>query len=334
MNSALIRIRTGFSVLVTIVIGSVLGYHFLGKYTWVESVWMTVITLSSVGYGERPASDSSPVLLLFTCVVIVLGMTAVGYTFGGFLQMLAHGEIDEALGIHRLNKEISKLKDHVIICGYGRIGQILASNLKKDHFPFVIVERDADAQAEARAQGYLCMSGDATSDDVLLRAGIKRARTVVCGLPEDTSNVFITLTCRGLNPEIQIIARAESQSSESKMLQAGADRTVMPAIIGAHQMARMITRPSTADLVHLLSQQEEISVEMDEYRIGEKCQLIGVSIRESRARSFNLLIIAVTKANREMIFNPDAEYKFEALDTVILMGPRAKIASFVAEYHF
>lgn len=334
MNSALKRIRTGFSVLLTIVLASVAGYHYLGNYTWVEAFWMTVITLSSVGYGERPAPDTTPTMMLFSCAVIILGISAVGYTIGGFLQMLAQGEIDEALGIHRLNKEVSKLSGHVIICGFGRIGQILASNLKKDKFPFVILERTPEAQSAARAEGYLCVLGDATSDDVLIRAGIKRARTVVCGLPEDTSNVFIVLTCRGLNPQIQIIARAESQSSESKMLQAGADRAVLPAIIGAHQMARMITRPSTADLVHLLSQQEEISVEMDEYRLNEDCQLIGVSIRECRARSYNLLIIAVSKANAEMCFNPSAEYVFEAGDTVILMGPREKIALFVADNHF
>lgn len=334
MNSALRRIRTGVSVLLTIVICSIIGYHYLGGYTWVESIWMTVITLSSVGYGERPSPESTPTLLLFSCAVIILGITAVGYTVGGFLQMLAQGEIEEALGIHRLNKEVSKLKDHVIICGYGRIGQILASNLQKDQFPFVILEKTPEAQAEARARGYLCVLGDATSDEVLIRAGIKRARTVVCGLPDDTFNVFIVLTCRGLNPDIQIIARAESVSSESKMLQAGADRTVMPAIIGAHQMARMITRPSTADLVHLLSQQEEISVEMDEYKMCENCRLVGRTIRDSRARNFNLLIIAVTKSNGDMEFNPDADYMFEANDTVILMGPRSKIASFVADNRF
>lgn len=331
MNSALIRIRIGFSILLTIVVVSVLGYRFLGDYTWIESIWMTVITLSSVGYGERPAAESSPYLLLFSCAVIILGISAVGYTFGGFLQMLAHGEIDEALGIHRLNKEVSRLSDHVIICGYGRIGQILASNLQKEQFPFVILEKDPDAQAEARALGYLCVLGDATSDDMLLKSGIERARTVVCGLPADTANVFIVLTCRGLNPDIQIIARAETVSSESKMIQAGADRTVMPAIIGAHQMARMITRPSTADLVHLLSQQEGISVEMDEYKMTGNCRLIGVSVRESGARSFNLLIIAVTKANGEMLFNPDADYCFEDQDTVILMGPKAMITNFVSD---
>lgn len=328
MNNALQRVRFGFSVLLTIVFASVLGFRFLGGYTWVEAFWMTVITLSSVGYGERPAGQTTPELMLFTCAVIILGMTAVGYTFGGFLQMLAQGEIDQALGVHRQNKEISKLEGHVIICGYGRIGQVLAGNLKKERFPFVILEMDADLYNEARANGCLCIMGDATSDETLLKAGIKRAKTVVCGLPTDASNVFITLTCRGLNSELQIIARAEKQSSELKMIQAGADRTVLPAIIGAHQMARMITRPSTADLVHLLSQQKELSVEMDEYKISEKCQLIGVSIRACRARNYDLLIIAVTKGSGEMQFNPGAEYKFEINDTIILMGERSNIAKF------
>jgi len=328
MNKALQRIRLGFSILLTIILTSVLGFHFGGGYTWVEAVWMTTVTLSSVGYSERPSEDNTPELMLFTCAVIIFGMTAVGYTFGGFLQMLAQGEIDQALGVHRQNKEISKLEGHVIICGYGRIGQVLAANLKNEKFPFVVLELDLDLHNEARANGCLCLVGDATSDETLLKAGSKRAKTVVCGLPTDASNVFITLTCRGLNADLQIIARAERQSSELKMLQAGADRTVLPAIIGAHQMARMITRPSTADLVHLLSQQKELSVEMDEYKISEQCQLIGVSIRECRARNYDLLIIAVTKENGEMQFNPRAEYKFEKNDTMILMGERSNVAKF------
>lgn len=328
MSTALQRIRIGFSFLVLIVIASVLGYRFIGGNGWVESIWITVVTLSSVGFNERPAPDQGAVMMIFTCVIIVFGLSAVGYTFGGFLQMLAQGEIDQALGIHRLNKEISKLENHVIICGFGRIGQFLAADLKRNRFPFVILEQEASIQEEANAKGFLCLTGDATSDEMLLRGGVKRAKAVVCALPTDAANVFITLTCRGLNPKLQIISRAEQESSEVKMIQAGANRTVLPAIIGAHQMARMITRPSTADLVHLLSQQKEVAVEMDEYKIGERCTLIGVSIRECRARAYNILIIAVSKSDGEIQFNPEAEYKFERDDTIILMGTASKIAEF------
>lgn len=334
MSTPLKRIRNGASLLGVIILISVFGYWYWGKYSLVESVWMTTITLSSVGYGERPADDTTPFMMIFTCFIIVVGMIAVGYTIGGFLQMLAQGEIDKALGIHRLNKEINQLRRHTIICGFGRMGQVLAENLKCEGHPFVIVESDQQQYDRARSEGFLALLGDATSDEILMRAGILKASTMVCGLPSDTSNVFITLTSRGLNPELQIIARAEKQSSEIKMLQAGADRTVLPATIGAHQMSRMITRPNTADLVHLVSQQEELSVELDEYKIQTGNRLVGVSVRESRARNYDLLIIAVNNADQQMTFNPKAEYRFEDGDTIILMGDKNNIQKFASDSGF
>lgn len=330
MKSPLQRARGGAALLASIVIVAVLGYHWAG-YDWLEAVWMVVITIFSVGFGER--STESPAVQLLTICVIVFGISSAFYTFGGLLEMVLEGELNQVLGHQRRTRGIEQLKDHVIICGFGRIGQILAADLTRQKMPFVVIDQDVARTSDAKDRSYLFLEGDATNDEILMAAGVGRARVLVTALPNDASNVFITLTGRNLNPHIFIVARAEHRSSERKLLQAGANRVVMPAASGAKQMARLITRPSTADLVELVAESTQLDVELDEMLVAPNSRLINKTIRQTEAHSrFHLLVVAVKREDGAMEFNPDAEFQFAPGQILILMGHHADIDRFRREF--
>lgn len=331
MRTPFERIRLGAVVLAVVFLGSVLGYHLLG-FTWIDALWMVVITISSVGYGEH--SELSVLGKLYSVGVILFGMSAAFYTIGGLLQMLTEGEIERALGQNRMTREIGRLKNHVIICGFGRIGEILADDLRSTGRPFVVIDNDPERIVQATDHKLLCLSGDASEEETLLQAGVKQAAALVTGLPSDAANVFITLTSRNLNPDLQIIARAEHTSTEKKLRQAGADRVVMPALVGARQMVRMITRPSTADLMELVTESTFSDYELDEIIVGPTSKAVGMTVRDTEAhRRHRLLVVAVQREHGKLLFNPEADYVFAAKDTVLLMGHSNDISSFRTEFN-
>ena len=331
MRTPIERLRLGGMILAAVFIASVLGYHFLGGYPWIEALWMVVITIASVGYGER--STQPWYMQLFTVAVVLLGISAAGYTFGGFLQLLLAGELEDVMGHRLMKQQIDRLSGHTIICGFGRIGRTLADDMTRHQQQFVIIEQNEDILAAAREAGYLCLHGDATEDELLLAAGCHRAKALITGLPNDAANVFITLTARNLNRDLLIVARAGHGSSERKLRQAGADKVVLPSAIGAQLMSRMIMRPTTADLMELVAEQGNLNVQLDEMRVGETCKLRGRSIRDTNAHSeFRLLVLAIKQASGKMIFNPEADYKLELGDIIILMGKKSDIERFCHEF--
>lgn len=292
---------------------------------------MVVITIASVGFGER--STQSPMVQLMTIGVVVFGFAAAAYTFGGLVQLLLAGELELILGRQRMTKEINKLDNHTIVVGLGRIGSILAADLNREGRPFVVIEKDANRCLEANERGYLNLNGNANDDDILIAAGVGRARSLISALPNDADNVFITLTARNLNRDLLIVSRAEHTTSERKLRQAGANRVVMPSTIGAQQMSRIITRPNTADLMELFAEQGAIDVEMDELHLPATCKLAGKSIRESEAHHrFRLLILAVKRSSGEMNVNPQPDFVLEAGDIAIVLGKAKDVASFKTKF--
>lgn len=322
--------RRGFLLVALVVVGGVVGYRLAG-YGWLEALWMVVITIFSVGYGER--SGATPAVQLLTIGVVVLGISSAFYTFGGFLEIVLEGELKNVMGMRRRTKGIEQLRDHVVICGFGRIGQVLAEDLTRQRVPFVVIDQDAERTAEAGVRNYLYLEDDATSDEALVAAGIERAKTLVTCLPNDAANVFITLTGRNLNPQVQIIARAEHRSSERKLRQAGANRVVLPAANGARRMARLVTRPSTADVVELFTESDNLDYVLDELFVSPTCLLPGRTVAETQVnRKHRLLVVAVKESTGTMLFNPDGDYRFEPGQIVILMGRHEDIQNFRTEY--
>jgi voltage-gated potassium channel len=332
MSTAAKRVRAGAAVLAAVILIAVPVYRFAGTdHDWIESLWFVVITVSSVGLAEE--SELSPALQVFTVLLIVFGLSAAMYTFGGFIQMMTEGEVERALGRRRMTQGIERLTNHVILCGFGRIGNVLARELVRQAKAFVVVDNDPEVIEEATASKYLVVTGEAAEETTLIAAGVERAAALVSSLPSDADNVFITLTARNLNSEIKIITRAEFPSSQKKLKQAGADRVVMPSRIGAHRMARMITRPTTANLMERVIDDVSLEIEMDEIRLPAESRLVGVTVANAEAhRRHGLLFVAVEHADEQMLFNPGGDYTFQPADIVIVMGRPEDIKRFREQY--
>jgi len=328
-RKSITRFRNGSLFLLLLVIMSVIGYRISGM-TWLDSLYFVVITLSSVGFGEQSGLD--PWVQFMTILLIVFGCFAVFYLTGGLVEMLIEGEVDRVLGARRVSKDVNRMKDHVIICGYGRTGEILADELVRRKTPCLIVDCSPERVAEALEKGFKAVNGDATEEETLTAVGVERARAAVTTLPNDAENVFITLTARNLNRELLIIARAESQSTEKKLLQAGADRVVLPAATGAMRMAIMLTQPSTLELIELATGGTITDVQIDEMRIAEDCPLAGRTLREIDIRAkFGLLVVAIQDENGKMQFNPASDVPFSVGRSVIVMGRADDIQRFAQD---
>ncbi|MFO1020340.1 MAG: potassium channel family protein [Planctomycetales bacterium] len=317
MQSSLRKILIGFSILATAAIVSISGYMLAG-WSFLDSLYMVVITFYGVGYGEtHPITD--PRLRLFTIFVVISGCTSAVYVLGGFVQLIAEGEFNRYLGARRMTQGIERLENHVIICGFGRVGRVLIEELAAAGEKFVIIDPHQAELQEAENEGHLVLIGDATHENVLLTAGIKRARVLASVVSDDAANVFIVLTARELNPTIEIIARGESVSTKSKLLRSGANRVVLPAAIGATKIADLITHPTAESL---------LANDQVESRLNDELRQIGLAIKEIRVtfdsilahkklgamvltNSHLFIIVAVRRANGEILRSPDAEYKFE-----------------------
>jgi voltage-gated potassium channel len=332
MRTPLERIRLGGFVLCVVFALSTVGYRVIGGYEWMDAIWMVAITISTVGYGE--STPSLPMKLqILTLTVMVTGITASVYTFGGLFQLIIEGELEHVLGRRRMTKEITSLSGHTIVCGYGRMGRNLARELQAHHRDLVVIDLKKDAVTEASAAGHLCIYGDATEESTLTDAGLMRAAALVSTFPNDAESVFITLTARNLNPKVRIIARAERESTEKKLAQAGADTIVMPTLVGARQISRMVTRPSTAQLIRLVDEASNVDIDLDELRVGSDCRLVGMTLDSAEAhRRYKLLVVAIKSSDGELKFNPNASEVIHVDDELMVIGHRDHIMQFRREY--
>jgi voltage-gated potassium channel len=337
MKTPLRRLLIGTAAFVLTLVIAVSGYRIAG-WSWMDAIYMVVITIFGVGYGEvRPIVSTE--LRLFTIFVIVAGTSSVVYSIGAFLQMVTEGEINRALGARRMTKEIDTLDRHVIICGFGRMGVLLAARMVEARRSFVVVDRDEERIAQAQALGYLVRLGDATDETLLEAVGIRRAAVLATVLPNDALNVFITLTARNLNPAMMILARGEQASTEKKLMQAGANRVVLPAAIGATRMAHLITHPASLDFLdtsNSLSSLNEIlsqvQVELDELPIVAHSELIGANIGAIEVRGQGtFIVVAVRHGNGEMVIHPVPETVLELGDILIVMGRRGDLPQFIRQ---
>jgi voltage-gated potassium channel len=299
------------------------GYIYYG-WNFVDSVYMVVITMFGVGYGEVHPLDAKG--KIFTMFVIVAGTSAVVFVIGEVIRFITEGEIMKAIGELKKSKQVEVISNHAIICGYGRIGQVLAHELAASKFPFVVVDLDDARLALAEENGYLFVKGSATEEETLQRAHVERAVVLATVLPQDTLNVFITLTARNLNRHLRIIARGEQPSTEKKLRQAGADEVVLPASIGGTRIAHSITRPATmkflGDNRELMSEElKKLGVEIDELRLHKHTHLIGKTILELQNMSDgHLLVIALQRADGSVLHSGFIEENLQAGDSVIIIG--------------
>ncbi|MGQ9689086.1 MAG: potassium channel family protein [Desulfobaccales bacterium] len=313
------------AILLVFLLAGTLGYVLIEDWDFFDSLWMTVITLTTVGYGEvRPLSKIGRV---YTIVLMLAGIGVMFYLITALARIVIEGEIRDALGKRRLQRDIKKLHDHYIICGYGRIGEIIARQLKRRHIPFVIVENQPEQVVGLEDLGYHVLVGDATKEEVLLEAGIERAKGLVAVVSSDANNVFITLTARSLNPHVFIVARAAEPGSERKLLRAGADRVESPYELGGRRMAETIMRPNVVSFLEL-AMKEDVELSMEEMPVAPSSPLVGKALKNSGIRqNLNVIIVAIKRADGDMIFNPSPGVQIDAGDTLIALGMRQSLDS-------
>lgn len=334
MQESFKRILTGTITFAFTLVIAVIGYVLFG-WTLLDSIYMVVITIFGVGYGEVKPLETAPEKI-FTMMVILAGTSSAVYIVGGFIQMVAGGEINRALDSHRKGRDIETLKNHAIICGFGRMGQILAQQLQEDRQQFVIIERESDRVVKAELMGYLVQGGNATDENILISVGIEKARVLATVLPDDAANVFITLTARGLNPSLTILARGELPTTEKKLKLAGADRVVLPAIISGMRMANLITRPTATDFLkskrdrHYLDELlGQINVQINELAVKKGSTLVNKTIGQLEVRGKGtFIIVALRRPDKTVIKNPERNLVLKPGDTVIVIGHEGDIPQF------
>ena len=323
----------GGSIFAATCLIAIIGYMLAG-WKFLDAIYMVVITVFGVGYGEaKPLSTSG--LKIFTMFVIIAGCSSAIYVVGGFVQMLAEGEINRVLGNRRMSKGIELLKDHAILCGFGRIGQVLAQELVAANHPFVVIDSDAGRIEKAHEAGHLALLGSASDEATLELAGIARARVLATVLPADTANVFVALTARELNPTIQIIARAETASTEKKLLRSGANRVVLPAVIGASKIAHIIARPSAEDLLlevteaqALRDELEQIGLQWGEVAIGPESPLVGKTVGDTEGSVGGFVLVAIKRPDGSLARATDPTAKIAAGDTLVILGHQEALPQF------
>jgi voltage-gated potassium channel len=266
---------------------------------------------------------------------MILGCTSMIVLTGALVQVFAHYQLRNLLGMDRMQTQIERLSDHAIICGFGRIGQQLANERASAKAGFVVVERNAAKIAEAEAAGYLCLAADATDEAGLKHAGIERARVLATVLPDDAANVFITLSARSLNPRLEIIARGEMASTESKLIHAGADKVVLPTHIGAERIAEMILYPTTARFLGDSPQMRdlkrglhEFGLEVEAVTVPPNGALTGSTVGDAERRSNgSFFVVQIDRPGGQSFVHPGEEVKIEAEDTVVLVVRGSKVAA-------
>jgi len=295
------------------------GYSVIEGWGAFDSLYMTVITLATVGFHEvHQLSDQGKA---FTILLIIFGAGMIAYSVGSLIRFTVEGELRQLLGRKKLEKQISKLVDHYIICGYGRIGNLICKEFTARPLPFVVVEKDPQLCLRLHNEGYLFVEGDATDDDTLIAAGIRQAKGLITAVTSDTENVYITLTARGLNPGLFILARAGEEGSELKLRRAGASKVISPYTIGATRMAQAILRPSVVDFIEIATAGHNLELQLEEIRVRGGSRLVGKSLMTSGIRKdLGIIIVGIKKGDGQMVFNPASETRIETGDILITLG--------------
>ncbi|ABA90362.1 TrkA domain protein [Syntrophotalea carbinolica DSM 2380] len=295
------------------------GYILIEGWDFLDSLYMTVITLATVGYKE--VHDLSTEGKIFTISLIVFGVATIAYAAGSLLQLMVEGQILHMLGRRKLEKRINQMEGHYIICGYGRIGTLISQEFISRPVPFVIVERDQAICDSLAKEGILFVQGDATDDDTLIQAGILRAKGLITAVTSESANVYITLTARGLNPDLFILARSVEEGSEIKLKRAGATKVISPYRIGANRMAWAVLRPSVVDFIDIAVGSESLELQLEEIRVAPTSTLVDKSLVSSDIRrAWGIMIIAIKKSSGAMLFNPESNTTIDAEDILITLG--------------
>ncbi|GAB4363773.1 MAG: potassium channel protein [Calditrichia bacterium] len=315
------QIKIAVLFIIAVVVFSTIGYMLLEGWSLLDALYMTIISISTTGYRElHPLSDYGRVFTLF---VIIFGVISIAYTGGRLAQFFVERYVFRR---RRMIKKLSALRDHYIVCGYGRMGKKICQELAEHDAPFVVIENNPAEIEHLRMADYLFVEGDATDDEILRRAGITNAKGLVAALPTEAENVFTTLSARVLNPKIFVVSRAVEDKTESKLLKAGANRVVKPYEIGGHRMAQVLLRPGVVDFIDIIARDKTLDLYIEEITVAENSPLVGQTLAESPIRNkLNIIIAAISSGEGKVTYNPKSQTVIQANDRLIVLGEEKNI---------
>ena len=315
------KLRNALAMFLGIIGIGTLGYHYFEHMPLFEAFYMTIITISTVGFSEIvPLTHVGRIITVF---IIILGISVGTYTIGIIVKWFVEGELQQVFWRLKVKKQIAELKNHYIICGFGRIGRTICGELEADGIDFVIIEQDVSEIEETDREKYLFLEMDATTEEALQTAGIMEARGLVTAVNSDANNVLITLTAKGLRPDIFVLARASEERNEEKLIKAGATRVISPYLIGARRMAQVLRRPTVVDFIDVAMMGNHLGLVMEEATLTRRSPFIGQSLIDSNLRrDYGAIIVAIKKKSGEMVYNPMPSEVFEEDDVIVLIGKK------------
>ncbi|HUP04907.1 MAG TPA: potassium channel protein [Bryobacteraceae bacterium] len=308
----------GLAIATTLVVGTV-GFMVVSGYPLFDAFYMTLITMTTVGYAEiHPLTQAGRV---FNSFLIVFGVTTIFIAVGAMTQTIVEMEFGDAIGKRRNKRMIEKLKDHYIVCGYGRVGAGAAAELQRAGAPFVVVDIRPDRAELALQAGLMAVAADSTRDETLRGVGIERARGLVAALATDADNLFVLLSAKGLNPHIYVAARAAEEGAEEKMRRAGADAVFAPYSITGHRLAQSLLRPHVVQFLDFTTKGIGIEASIEQMRVPEGSSMAARTMRDMQiGRDVGVIVLAIRRTDGEMRFNPPADTAVQGGDTLIVMG--------------
>jgi voltage-gated potassium channel len=316
------RLAGALVALVAVIAVGTIGYEILG-FSWLDALYQTVTTVATVGFREvRPLSANGKV---FTMLLILFGVGTTLYAFSVLIETLIEGQLQDLLGRRRMQRTIEGLRDHVVICGWGRVGRTIAADLAEAGRPVVVVDTSAERLATSPHPSIV---GDATEDAVLRQAGIDRAVALVAAVDSDAANLFVTINARAMNPSLFIVSRVRSESNEEKLRRVGADRVVNPQSIGGTRMAAFVLQPNVAEFVDVVMHERNLEFRLEEVRVPEGSTLDGVSLREAHLRDrTGAMVLAVRDDAGAFTTNPVPETPVRAGQVLIAIGTPAQLCA-------
>lgn len=312
------------ALLVVIILG-IIGFMYLENFNFLDAFWTTIATLTTVGYILK-----TPLTLLgkiHAILLMIIGVSTAAYAFGSIVSFLVEGQLTNDIGRKKMQKQLNSLQNHIIICGAGRVGRHIVSRLLKESVPFIVIDKNEEIINNLQQKNVIAILGDATKDETLTQAKIDKAQGLVTALATDAENVFVTLTCKGLNPNLKVVARSDSYESENKLYRAGADKVISPSVMGGRRMAISILKPISVEYVDTLIHNKDFEIEIEEIIVSKYSAIINKSLLESQIKQKTGAMVIAIKRGSEFISNPKANEIIQAEDLLIVLGTREQLDS-------